>query len=159
MSRILAAWYLLGQNSTDYAQPGMGIQDLSKPHELIDARSPDAVPVLLDGAVSGHVLVKNVDAALPFQKPKMLSIFGYDAETPPSKNIDELYELGYESEPDMARGNLGYEAHFSQRAPEGVIFSGGRSGSNGPAYIDAVSLFVFPFICTCFHLATLGTCY
>lgn len=68
----------------------------------------------------------------------MLSIFGYDAQAPPSKNIDQLYELGYESEPEMADAVLGYEAHFLQQAPLGVIFSGGRSGSNGPAYIDAV---------------------
>lgn len=69
----------------------------------------------------------------------MLSVFGYDAQTPPSKNIDQLFQLGYEAEPEMAEAALGYEAHFSQRAPEGVIFSGGRSGSNGPAYIDSVS--------------------
>lgn len=69
----------------------------------------------------------------------MLSIFGYDAGPPPSKNIGVLFELGYESEPEMAEAVLGYEAHFSQFAPDGVIFSGGRSGSNGPAYIDSVS--------------------
>lgn len=95
--------------------------------------------MLLEGAIAGHVLVKNVNATLPLVgKPKMLSIFGYDAQSPPTKNIDELFQLGYESQPEMARAVLGYEAHFSQRADEGVIFSGGRSGSNGPAYIDAV---------------------
>lgn len=69
----------------------------------------------------------------------MLSIFGYDAQAPPTKNIDIEFQLGYESEPEMAKAKLGYEAHFSQYAPEGVIFSGGRSGSNAPAYIDSVS--------------------
>lgn len=135
----MAAWYLLGQNETDFHEPGIGIQDLSKPHKLVDARSPDARPVLLEGAIAGHVLVKNVDNALPLSKPIMLSIFGYDAVAPSSKNIDVLFDLGYESEPEMAGATLGYEAHFSQYAPEGVIFSGGRSGSNGPAYIDSVS--------------------
>lgn len=106
---------------------------------MVDARSPDAKPVLLEGAIAGHVLVKNVNNTLPLRKPAMLSIFGYDAAAPPSKNIDVLFELGYESQPEMAEAVLGYEAHFSQYAPEGVIFAGGRSGSNGPAYIDSVS--------------------
>lgn len=136
--RVLAAWYLVGQNSTDFSPPGHGIHDLDQPHELVDARRPEATPVLLEGAIAGHVLVKNVNGALPLGKPTMLSIFGYDAQPPPTKNIDTLFELGYESQPEMAEAVLGYEAHFSQRADEGVIFSGGRSGSNGPAYIDAV---------------------
>lgn len=85
------------------------------------------------------MLVKNVDNALPLKKPLMLSIFGYDAAAPPTKNIDVLFELGYESQPEMAEATLGYEAHFSQSAPDGIVFSGGRSGSNGPAYIDSVS--------------------
>lgn len=76
----------------------------------------------------------------------MLSIFGYDAQAPPTKNIDQLFQLGYESHPEMADAVLGYEAHFSQRAPLGVIFSGGRSGSNGPAYIDAVSAAIASFL-------------
>lgn len=138
--RILAAWYLLGQNDTSFPSPGVGIQNLSLPHELIDARSPDANPTLLEGAAAGHVLVKNVNNALPLQNPKMLSIFGYDAQAPPTKNIDKLFELGYESQPEMADAALGFEAHFSQRAYDGVIFAGGRSGSNGPSYIDSVSL-------------------
>ncbi|KAF3763585.1 family 3 glycoside hydrolase [Cryphonectria parasitica EP155] len=136
-TRIIAAWYLLGQDSTDFPRPGVGIQNLSLPHPLIDARSPEADAILLKGAIAGHVLVKNVDNALPLGKPTMLSIFGYDAKPPPSKNIGELFELGYESQPEMARAELGYEAHFSQWAAQGVLFAGGRSGSNGPAYIDA----------------------
>lgn len=138
--RIVAAWYLVGQNDTSFPSPGVGIQNLSLPHELIDARSPEADPVLLEGAAAGHVLVKNVNNTLPLQNPKMLSIFGYDAQAPPTKNIDKLFELGYESQPEMNDAVLGFEAHFSQRAYDGVIFAGGRSGSNGPAYIDSVSL-------------------
>ncbi|KUI72301.1 Beta-glucosidase cel3A [Cytospora mali] len=136
-TRILAAWYFVGQNVTDFPEPGVGIQDLTKPHKLIEARSPDAKPVLLEGAIAGHVLVKNVNKTLPLGKPTMLSIFGYDAEAPPTKNVDVLYQLGYESQPEMADATLGYEAHFSQYAPDGVIFAGGRSGSNGPSYIDS----------------------
>lgn len=94
--------------------------------------------MLLEGAIAGHVLVKNENDALPLKTPKMLSIFGYDAQTPPTKNIDQLFELGYESEPQMADAVLGYEAHFAQAAVDGMLFSGGRSGSNAPSYIDAV---------------------
>lgn len=137
--RILAAWYLLGQNDTSFPSPGVGIQNLSLPHELIDARSPEAKPTLLEGAAAGHVLVKNFNNALPLQNPRMLSIFGYDAQAPPTKNIDKLFELGYQSQPEMGDAVLGFEAHFSQRAYDGVIFAGGRSGSNGPSYIDSVS--------------------
>lgn len=139
MSRILAAWYLLGQNRTDFPAPGIGIQKLDMPHDLIDARNPEASSVILEGAIAGHVLVKNTDGALPLGRPKILSIFGYDAQPPSTKNIDDLFQLGYESQPEMAGAVLGYEAHFLQQA-EGVIFSGGRSGSNGPAYIDAVRI-------------------
>lgn len=128
----------MGQNGTDFATPGIGIQNLSLPHRLIDARSPEAEPVLLEGAIAGHTLVKNVNGALPLGKPAMLSIFGYDAQAPPTKNIDTLFDLGYESQPEMAQGTLGFDMHFSQQAYAGVIFSGGRSGSNGPAYISAV---------------------
>lgn len=136
--RILAAWYLLGQNGTDFAAPGIGLQNLSLLHDLIDARRPEAEPVLLEGAIAGHTLVKNVHGALPLGKPTMLSVFGYDAQAPPTKNIDNLFDLGYESQPEMAQATLGFETHFSQEAYAGVIFSGGRSGSNGPASINAV---------------------
>ncbi|PSR92353.1 family 3 glycoside hydrolase [Coniella lustricola] len=136
-TRILAAWYLVGQDKPDFPKPGVGIHKLNVPHPLVDARIPEADPVLLQGAIAGHVLVKNVNSSLPLRKPKMLSVFGYDAQAPSSKNIDALFELGYESQPEMADGNLGYEAHFSQIASGGVIFAGGRSGSNGPSYIDA----------------------
>ncbi|KAK7732300.1 hypothetical protein SLS53_008591 [Cytospora paraplurivora] len=136
-TRILAAWYLTGQNATDFPEPGIGIQNLSLPHALIDARSPESKPVLLEGAIAGHVLVKNINNSLPLGKPTILSIFGYDAQPPPTKSIDTEFQLGYESEPEMAKATLGYEAHFSQYAPEGVIFAGGRSGSNSPSYIDS----------------------
>ncbi|POS81383.1 beta-glucosidase [Diaporthe helianthi] len=135
--RIISTWYLLGQNDTSFPSPGVGIQNLSLPHELVDARSPEADPVLLEGAAAGHVLVKNVNNTLPLQNPKMLSIFGYDAQAPPTKNIDSLFELGYVSQPEMNDAVLGFEASFSQRAYDGVIYAGGRSGSNGPSYIDS----------------------
>ncbi|KAI5249197.1 putative beta-glucosidase [Aureobasidium subglaciale] len=38
-----------------------------------------AEATLFQGAVEGHVLVKNINNALPLQKPIVLSFFGYDA--------------------------------------------------------------------------------
>jgi beta-glucosidase len=65
--------------------PGTGLPaDLLAPHELVDARDPESDKVLLQGAIEGHVLVKNTDNALPLQKPKILSVFGYDAAAPAS---------------------------------------------------------------------------
>jgi beta-glucosidase len=66
-------------------QPGTGMPgDLLAPHELVDARDPESDKVILQGAIEGHVLVKNTDNALPLQKPKILSVFGYDAAAPAS---------------------------------------------------------------------------
>ncbi|KAM3428163.1 hypothetical protein MY4824_008992 [Beauveria thailandica] len=40
----------------DFWKLGFGmLKDITKPHELLDARDPTAKPVLLDGAVQGHV--------------------------------------------------------------------------------------------------------
>ncbi|KAK5994334.1 Beta-glucosidase cel3A [Cladobotryum mycophilum] len=134
-TRIIAAWYLVGQDE-GFPTPGIGIQNLTQPHAQIDARDPASRPTILDGAISGHVLVKN-RKALPFiRKPTMLSVFGYDATIPRSKNTDVLFQLGYGSSPEMAQAVLGKEAHFDQAARGGTIVTGGRAGANAPAYID-----------------------
>jgi beta-glucosidase len=94
----------------------------------------------MEGAIAGHVLVKNVNGALPLQNPTMLSIFGYDAATPSSKSVDVLFNLGYYSSPEMAKAVLGTEQHFTQYAEGGTIITGGRAGANAPAFISAVSV-------------------
>ncbi|EGX93355.1 beta-glucosidase, putative [Cordyceps militaris CM01] len=133
-TRIVAAWYLVGQDS--FPVPGIGMKNLTEPHDLVDARSPDSKPVLLEGAITGHVLLKNTNNALPFKgKQKMLSVFGYDAALPQTKNTDVLFELGYYSSQEMAKGVLGTEAHFDQAARGGTIISGGRAAANAPSYI------------------------
>lgn len=83
----------------------------------------------MDGAVAGHVLVKNVNHSLPLGKPKMLSIFGYDAAAPPTKNVDSAFNSGSES---VKQG-------VTVIAQQGTLISGGGSGANAPGYIDAVS--------------------
>lgn len=116
------------------------MKNLSEPHKAIDARVPESKPVLLEGAISGHVLIKNKDKALPLRaKPAMLSVFGYDAATPPAKNIDTIFQLGYTSSREIAQAVLGTEQHFDQAARGGTIFVGGRAGANAPPYISDVS--------------------
>ncbi|KAM4056015.1 fibronectin type III-like domain-containing protein [Hirsutella rhossiliensis] len=137
-TRILAAWYLVGQDKADFPVPGIGMKNLSEPHKAIDARVPESKPVLLDGAISGHVLVKNKgNSALPLKaKPAMLSVFGYDAAAPPAKNIDNAFRLGYTSSRGIAQAVLGTEQHFDQAARGGTIIVGGRAGANAPPYIS-----------------------
>ncbi|XDG01385.1 hypothetical protein ABKA04_001000 [Annulohypoxylon sp. FPYF3050] len=135
-TRILAAWYFVGQNGTNFPVPGIGMKNLTQPHEQVDARVPESKSVILEGAIAGHVLVKN-DGSLPFKKnPVMLSVYGYDATVPDTKNTDNLFQLGYTSSPEMGQAVLGTERHFDQAAKGGTIVTGGRAGANAPAYIN-----------------------
>jgi beta-glucosidase len=116
------------------------MKNLSLPHEQVEARIPESRPTLLEGAIAGHVLVKNENNTLPFQKnPKMISFFGYDATVAATKNTGKLFELGYASSPEMAQAVLGNEEHFDQAARGGTIVSGGRAAANSPPYISDVS--------------------
>ncbi|KAI8966260.1 glycoside hydrolase family 3 protein [Daldinia sp. FL1419] len=134
-TRILAAWYLVGQNGSNFPVPGIGMKNLTLPHEQVDARTPESKPIILEGAIAGHVLVKN-DGALPFRKnPTMLSVYGYDATVPDTKNTDTLFQLGYTSSSEMAQAVLGTVNHFDQAAKGGTIVTGGRAAANSPAYI------------------------
>ncbi|KAF4956533.1 hypothetical protein FSARC_11535 [Fusarium sarcochroum] len=135
-TRILAAWYLVGQD-VDFPTPGIGMKNLSLPHEQVEARIPESRPTLLEGAIAGHVLVKNENDTLPFRKnPKMISVFGYDATVADTKNTGKLFELGYASSPEMGQAVLGTEEHFDQAAKGGTIVSGGRAAANAPPYIS-----------------------
>lgn len=136
----MAAWYLVGQNSTEFETPGFGMKNLSHPHEVVDARVPESKPIILEGAIAGHVLVKNEDDALPFKGPlKMISVYGYDATVPATKNTDKLFELGYNSQPEMGQAVLGDESvRFDQAARGGTIVTGGRAGANSPAFVSDV---------------------
>lgn len=85
MKRIIATWYQFGQDANDYPSPGVGLpRSLTTQHVFVDAKVPSAKQVLLDSAIEGHVLVKNTNGflGLPLQKPKLVSVFGYDAVTP-----------------------------------------------------------------------------
>ncbi|KAG6167760.1 glycoside hydrolase 3 [Claviceps purpurea] len=134
-TRILAAWYLVGQDK-DFPPPGIGMKNLTQPHEPIDARDVRSKPILMEGARAGHVLVKNERQALPLKKLRMVSVFGYDATVPATKNTDKLFELGYMSSKEMGQAVLGREYRFDQAARGGTIVAGGRAGTNAPAYIS-----------------------
>ncbi|GAP87716.1 putative glycoside hydrolase family 3 protein [Rosellinia necatrix] len=135
-TRIVAAWYLVGQDGNNFPKPGIGMKNLTQPHDQVDGRIPESRGVVMEGAIAGHVLVKNIDKTLPFPKnPVMLSVFGYDATVPATKNTDVLFQLGYTSSPEMGQAVLGTERHFDQAARGGTIATGGRAGANGPSYI------------------------
>ena len=131
VTRILAAWYLVGQDK-GYPPPGIGMPvDLSAPHTAIDGRKLSSRQLLYQGALEGHVLVKNTDNALPLQKPKMLSVFGYSAKSPDWNNLDnwsgggEPY-TGGGSPPDI----LAY-------AFNGTMYSGGGSGATSQSLVSS----------------------
>ncbi|KAK0117569.1 hypothetical protein ONS95_011905 [Cadophora gregata] len=121
-TRIIATWYQFGQDREDYPSPGVGLpRSSTAQHVLLDAKVPSAKQVLLDSAIEGHVLVKNTNGSLglPLQKPKLVSVFGYDAATP---NKNPSFE--------------GPPSHLSQIINNTMIVGGG-SGVNNPAYISS----------------------
>jgi beta-glucosidase len=142
ISRIIASWYQMGQDK-DYPELGVGMpSDILAAHKAVNAKKPSSKEIILDGAIEGHVLVKNTNNALPLKAPQLLSLYGYDAKAPdqndPSGNS---WTLGWES------GNVnealpGFYGTplilpISQVAINGTIISGGGSGANSPAYINA----------------------
>lgn len=82
-TRILATWYQMGQDSSAFSEPGVGMPlSLLSPHKSVDARSSESRSTIFQGAVEGHVLLKNTNSALPLKNPRMLSVYGYDAMPP-----------------------------------------------------------------------------
>ncbi|KAI1389655.1 glycoside hydrolase family 3 protein [Hypoxylon trugodes] len=145
-TRIMAGYYQLGQDQ-DFPEPGIGMPaDLSKPHDIVDARNISSQKILFDGAVEGHVLLKNEKNALPLKKPRMLSVFGYSAKSPDQWNYKSnggvaAWTFGGESSylgRDTSAGFSGnYYEDFSDIAPNGTLFCGGGSGAVTPATVSA----------------------
>ncbi|CDK28029.1 unnamed protein product [Kuraishia capsulata CBS 1993] len=151
-TRIVAAWYKYARLD----DPGHGLPvSILDPHELIDARDPNSKSTIFQGAVEGHVLVKNADNALPLKKPKFLSLFGYDGIAAEINNQGEgslsLFSLGflntlqYENgtivDPDILMDIFLSSYSAGSKGPgvalNGTLYTGGGSGSNTPSYIDA----------------------
>ncbi|RYP50569.1 hypothetical protein DL768_003965 [Monosporascus sp. mg162] len=145
-TRIIASWYQMGQDR-DFPEPGIGMPpDLAKAHRIVDARNVSSQRVLLDGAIEGHVLVKNIRNALPLKRPKMLSIFGYSARSPDQWNYKinggiAAWTFGGESSylgRDVSAGFAGeVDNDWSAIAPNGTLFSGGGSGAVTPASVSS----------------------
>ncbi|KAK8029568.1 family 3 glycoside hydrolase [Apiospora rasikravindrae] len=140
VTRILSTWYKFNQD-TDFPAPGIGMPpNLAAPHERIIGRSASGKPVLLQGAIESHVLLKNTNNALPLKEPKQLSIFGYssrgfDRYTPSSPSWNDGGEaLGPD---DQIRNGGGFNVIHSQIASNGTLLSGGGSGATQPAYLSS----------------------
>ncbi|KAI1141252.1 glycoside hydrolase family 3 protein [Hypoxylon sp. FL0543] len=135
-TRIIAGWYKMGQDQ-GFPALGQGMPyDLSAPHQRVIAKSPSNKGVLLQGAVESHVLVKNVNNALPLKSPKLISLFGYSA-----KSFDQYtpwaggWNGGQESLAPSDLTPAGGDA--TQIAANGTLISGGGSGANMPAYVSS----------------------
>ncbi|CAG8954328.1 hypothetical protein HYFRA_00005951 [Hymenoscyphus fraxineus] len=141
--RIVASWYQLGQDNASYPEKGIGLpKDLLQPHVIVDARDPASKSVILNSALEGHVLVKNVNNALPLNKPKLLSVFGYDAAAPPTINPSggsqaDKFAFGY----DSIHNYPGFLLPGFETPPaisiNGTLTTGGGSGANANMYVSA----------------------
>lgn len=125
--------------------PGIGLPlDVTRPHDSVNARNPAAKSTLFTGAVEGHVLVKNIRNALPLNKPRLVSVYGYDAAVPGQSTPGLFYNYGFQSAQDTIRSaasalgiNTGSQPPLSQIADGGVYIVGGGSGANSPPYISS----------------------
>ena len=124
--------------------------DLTKPHDIVDGRNKSSKKTLLDGAIEGHVLLKNTNGALPLKKPQLLSIFGYSAKAPDQNDFaagdTTAWSFGTESanatDTTGAFGGRRPQAPLGI-APNGTLFSGGGSGATSQTLVsspfDAIS--------------------
>jgi beta-glucosidase len=148
VTRILAPWYKIGSQAETTERPGFGIPaSLTQAHEFVDARSPDSKPIILQSAIEGHVLVKNVNKALPLKKPKFVSIFGYDAAGQMMNTAEaagfNLWKMGMRNTLQFQNGTtftaaaldllFGSSMEQTTTGPEialnGTLFTGGGSGA------------------------------
>ncbi|UZP36626.1 hypothetical protein NXS19_004442 [Fusarium pseudograminearum] len=122
VTRIVASWFKYSQ-----FEPGTGIPvDVSKPHKVVSSISPESRKTIFQGA-----------------KPKILSLFGYDADVPRTNNRDGPYskwDLGFQSVNVTDGQVLGLTIGVGQVpgvAHLGTLITGGGSASVTPAYINS----------------------
>ncbi|RMZ00254.1 hypothetical protein D0860_08061 [Hortaea werneckii] len=136
-TRILAAWYRFAE----LEEPGLN------QHEETNAQAEDVESTLLQGAIEGHVLVKNTEGALPLDPSSThtLNLFGYDAIGGLNTSAEGflLYDMGlantqkYEDgriftfiDYYLQAGDILPDPHAGpQIALDGTILSGGGSGA------------------------------
>ncbi|KAH8888446.1 putative beta-glucosidase [Thozetella sp. PMI_491] len=147
--RTVAAWYQTGQDN-GFPEPGIGMPaNLSLLHDKVEGRNFADKPIIFQGAVEGHVLVKNVNNALPLKRPSVLYVAGYSAARPTQNSASGsslsywMWLLGFESAPDGIQGLFSSFAGMEGPSPGvalgGTIISGGGSGAT------AQSTFIAPF--------------
>ena len=139
-TRIVATYYQFGQDRALSLGVGMP-PNLLLPHNYTDAKDPASKSSLLQQAIEGHVLVKNINGALPLKQPKVLSIFGYDAVQQSSFVPSALFPQSWEAIGLGTQQSIGIASNAPvQNPPEvqnGTLIVGGGSGSNTPAYISS----------------------
>ncbi|KAJ5654555.1 hypothetical protein N7490_001558 [Penicillium lividum] len=147
-TRIIATWYQMGQDSSTYPSLGVGMPyNISAPHKIVSALTKDAKPVIFEGAVEGHVLVKNVNNALPLKSPKLISVYGWDATAPSQympNNVLALDPWQYGFEPARSAidalelsTSIIDTPYIDQVAFNGTLSTGGGSGANAGPYLSA----------------------
>ncbi|KAF7880171.1 uncharacterized protein EAF01_012066 [Botrytis porri] len=123
-TRIVASWYQMGQDE-DFPELSLASSYLT-PHTKFNARDPTSKPILLSGAMEGHVL-----------KLELLSIFGYDAPVSSQSNIGNTrYLFRMEAILDLNVTDTPIDTSL-QIASNGTLIAGGGSGSNAPPHISA----------------------
>lgn len=139
-TRIVAAWYQTGQDD-GFPDLGVGMPaDMTKSHKIVDARNNTSKSILYDGAVEGHVLVKNVNNALPLKRPLLISVFGYSAKAPEqwtyrAAGTETGWNLGGSSSLNGYPFPWGGTEERPMIAPNGTLMSGGGSGATTPAQV------------------------
>ncbi|KAG6275156.1 hypothetical protein E4U48_002317 [Claviceps purpurea] len=131
--RIIAAWYHVGQDKRFPSPPGIGMpKPVTGSHLVVEGRDPADRRTILQGAIEGHVLVKNERNTLPLRNPKTVSIFGYSANTAPKWSAAEDTPPGSWS---MGLAPvLGVDiSKTTVIGPNGTLYSGGGSGAVTPA--------------------------
>lgn len=140
-TRIVATWYQLGQDQALALGAGMP-PNLLLPHNYTDAKDPSSKNSLLQQAIEGHVLVKNINSALPLTKPRVLSIFGYDAAAqatyvPDGQLFPQSWEVIGLGLPQLDGIATNSPVPDPPEIQNGTLTVGGGSGSNTPAYISS----------------------
>lgn len=143
-TRILTAWFHAGQNDPSTPSVGSGLPyNYLTPHDLIDARDPTDDASLLQSAIEGHVLVKNVNGTLPLRKPSVISVYGYDARPLNLYNTlatgRSAWAQGLDSGASFVCGFFSVRFSFCPPMPaiqfNGTVMTGGGSGAATPAYV------------------------
>lgn len=119
-TRILASFHLLDQ---EYSYPEASVYTNTQKHFAVDAQSFDHAELIHQIGAAGTVLVKNVNKTLPFNKPRFLAVYGYDA-TVKATPWDDYLRFGGD-----------YFVNFSWNTLNGTQITGGGSGSNTPSYV------------------------